>query len=103
MTRYRAELRYFPGDPLEDIKNSDLKTLEKEYGVNLSCAKTENREMKDGLLRLPSEKFSVWAATQGDLACSRKCRDRGNRYAPYRRGTDRSGVPGSTRRGIQNK
>jgi hypothetical protein len=50
MTRYLAELRYYPGDPLEDIKNSDLKTLEKEYGVVISCAKTENREMKDGLL-----------------------------------------------------
>ncbi len=50
MTRYRAELRYFPGDPLEDIKDSDLKRLEKEYRVNISCSKIENREMKDGLL-----------------------------------------------------
>jgi hypothetical protein len=50
MTRYFVHLRYYPGDPLEDIKMDDLKTLEKEYGVNISWAKKENREMKDGLL-----------------------------------------------------
>ncbi len=50
MARYRVELRYFPGDSLEDFKASDLKSLEREYGVNISWAKAENREMKDGLL-----------------------------------------------------
>jgi hypothetical protein len=50
MTRYFVYLRYYPGDPLEDIKMEDLKTLEKEYGVNISWAKKESREMKDGLL-----------------------------------------------------
>ncbi len=50
MTRFFVHLRYYPGDPLEDIKMDDLKTLEKEYEVNISWAKQENREMKDGLL-----------------------------------------------------
>jgi len=50
MSRYLAELRYYPGDPLEEIRISDLKTLGKEYGVNISWTKTENREMKGGLL-----------------------------------------------------
>lgn len=50
MTKYFVELRYYPGDSLEDIKIEDLKTLEKEYEVNISWAKKENREMKDGLL-----------------------------------------------------
>ena len=50
MSKYFVELRYYPGDPLEDIKIDDLEILEKEYGVKISRAKKENREMKDGLL-----------------------------------------------------
>ena len=50
MTRYLAKLRYFPGDPLEEIREKDLKSVERELGVNISYEKIENREMKDGLL-----------------------------------------------------
>jgi len=37
MARYLAELRYYPGDPLEEIKIDDLKALEKKCGVNISA------------------------------------------------------------------
>ena len=50
MTRYFAKLRYYPGDPLEEIREKDLKSFEREYGVKISYEKIENREMKDGLL-----------------------------------------------------
>lgn len=50
MTRYLAKLRYFPGDPFEEIREKDLKNVEREYGVNISYEKIENREMKNGLL-----------------------------------------------------
>ena len=50
MSKYLAKLRYYPGDPLEEIRERDLKGFEKEYGVNISYEKIENREMKDGLL-----------------------------------------------------
>ena len=50
MTKYFAKLRYYPGDPLEEIREEDLKSFEREYGVKISYAKIENREMKDGLL-----------------------------------------------------
>jgi hypothetical protein len=50
MTRYLAKLRYYPGDPLEEIREKDLKRFEREYGVNISYEKSENREMKNGLL-----------------------------------------------------
>ncbi len=50
MNRYVVKLRYYPGDPLEDIKEKDLKDLEGEYQVNISYEKIENRVMKDGLL-----------------------------------------------------
>ena len=50
MTEYLVKLRYYPGDPWEEIKVSDLKVMEKEYGVKISYEKIEKREMKDGLL-----------------------------------------------------
>ena len=50
MTIYFAKLRYYPGDPLEEIRESDLKSFEKEYRVKISYEKIENRETKDGLL-----------------------------------------------------
>jgi len=50
MNKYVVKLRYYPGDPLEDIREKDLKELESEYGVNISYEKIENRAMKDGLL-----------------------------------------------------
>ena len=50
MTRYLAKLRYYPGDPLEEIRERDLKGFAREYGVNISYERVENREMKDGLL-----------------------------------------------------
>jgi hypothetical protein len=50
MSEYLVHLRYYPGDPLEEIREADLKDLAQRYGVEISCAKIENREMKDGLL-----------------------------------------------------
>jgi hypothetical protein len=50
MSKYLAKLRYYPGDPLEEIRETDLKSFERKYGVNISYEKIENREMKDGLL-----------------------------------------------------
>jgi len=50
MTQYLVKLRYYPGDALEKIKERDLKSLAQKYGVQISYEKTENRQMKDGLL-----------------------------------------------------
>jgi len=50
MIRYLAKLRYYPGDPLEEIREGDLKGFERQYGVKISYEKVENREMKEGLL-----------------------------------------------------
>ncbi|KPK90126.1 MAG: hypothetical protein AMJ94_10200 [Deltaproteobacteria bacterium SM23_61] len=50
MSKYFVELRYYPGDPLEEIKIDDLKILEKAHRVKISWEKRENREMKEGLL-----------------------------------------------------
>ncbi len=50
MNQYVVKLRYYPGDPLEDIREKDLKELETKYEVNISYEKIENRIMKDGFL-----------------------------------------------------
>ncbi len=50
MKPYVVKLRYFPGDPLEEIKEPDLKTFEKDYNVAMAYEKIENRVLKDGLL-----------------------------------------------------
>jgi len=50
MTKFFVKLRYYPGDPLEEIKEEDLKTFERAYGVNISYEKIDSREMKEGLL-----------------------------------------------------
>jgi hypothetical protein len=50
MTEYLVKLRYYPGDALEEIKERDLKSLTRKYGVQISYEKIENRQMKGGLL-----------------------------------------------------
>ena len=50
MANYFVKLRYYPGDPLEEMKEEDLEGLEKDHGVTISYEKIESREMKDGLL-----------------------------------------------------
>ena len=50
MTQYSVKLRYYPGDPSEEIREKDLQSLESEYRVKISYEKIENREMKEGLL-----------------------------------------------------
>jgi hypothetical protein len=50
MNEYYVKLRYFPGDPLEEIKTEDLKSFEKKHKVEISYEKIENRIMQNGLL-----------------------------------------------------
>ncbi len=50
MARYLVKLRYYPGDPLEEIREKDLNGFEREYGVKISYEKIEKREMRGGLL-----------------------------------------------------
>jgi hypothetical protein len=50
MTEYIVKLRYYQGDPLEEIKEKDLKQVARGCGVMISYEKIENRQMKDGLL-----------------------------------------------------
>ena len=50
MTEYVVRLRYYQGDPLEEIREGDLEGVARECGVRISYQKIDNRQMKDGLL-----------------------------------------------------
>ena len=50
MAEYIVRLRYYQGDPLEEIKEKDLKDVARECDVMISYEKIENRQMRDGLL-----------------------------------------------------
>jgi hypothetical protein len=50
MTEYIVRLRYYQGDPLEEIREQDLAEVARECGVVVSYEKIENRQMRDGLL-----------------------------------------------------
>ena len=50
MKKYYVKLRYYVGDPLEEIQEEDLKSVAQEYDLDISYDKIEKREMKDGML-----------------------------------------------------
>lgn len=50
MTNYIVQLRYYVGDPLEEIKEKDLQDIAQRCGVTISYEKIENRQLQDGLL-----------------------------------------------------
>ena len=64
MSEYYVKLRYFPGDPLEQIREEDLKSLEKNHKVKISYEKIEKREMKNGMLMEDTMKGHIEDITQ---------------------------------------
>src|SRR5271157_3757388 len=50
MEEYMAKLRYYPTDPLVEIKNKHLKGIETKYGVTIDYEKIENRVLQNGLM-----------------------------------------------------
>ncbi len=50
MEPYFVKLRYFPEDPLEEITPEDLERMGRNYQVQISYEKIENRVQRDGYL-----------------------------------------------------
>jgi hypothetical protein len=50
MTEYLVKLRYYPTDPLVEIKREDLNDIETKYRVEIDYEKIENRVLQNGLL-----------------------------------------------------
>ncbi len=50
METYHVKLRYYPGDPLEEIREADLKAIASKNKAKIELEEIDNREPKDGLL-----------------------------------------------------
>jgi hypothetical protein len=51
MGEYIARLRYYPGDPLEEIRQEDLDRIAEACGVKARLERIEKRVLSDGVLR----------------------------------------------------
>ena len=51
MGKYTVHLRYYPGDPLEEILLEDLNKIGATYGVAITFQRIDNRSRRDGKLR----------------------------------------------------
>lgn len=51
MGKYIVHLRYYPGDPLEEIHQEDLDKIGATYGVLITFQRIDNRTLIDGKLR----------------------------------------------------
>ena len=51
MGTYTALLRYYAGDPLEEIRQEDLDALAAAHGVVARLDRIDNRTLIDGMLR----------------------------------------------------
>ena len=51
MAEYTARLRYYPGDPLEEIRQQDLDRIAEACGVKASLEKIERRTLNDGRMQ----------------------------------------------------
>jgi predicted AlkP superfamily phosphohydrolase/phosphomutase len=70
MAKYYVKLRYYVGDPLEEIREKDLKTFEQEYGLDISYDHIEKREMKDGILQEDTMNSHIEDITQEVITVS---------------------------------
>ncbi len=51
MGDYTARLRYYPGDPLEEIRRQDLESIAEACGVKASFERIENRVLTGGRMQ----------------------------------------------------
>jgi len=70
MKKYYVKLRYYVGDPLEEIQEGYLKSVAQDYGLDISYDKIENREMKDGMLQEDTMNSRIEDITQEVITVS---------------------------------
>ena len=51
MGEFTAHLRYYPGDPLEEIRQEYLDRIAADSGVKASLERIEKRVLQDGLMQ----------------------------------------------------
>ena len=64
MGKYTVHLRYFTGDPLEEIRQGDLDTIGRACGVEISFERIDNRTLSDGMLREETLEKAIEEITQ---------------------------------------
>jgi hypothetical protein len=75
MARYSVHLRYYPGDPLEEIKHTDLDAIGQTHGVEVSFHRIDNRTLIDGALKEETLGKAIEEITQDVITVS--CEDEG--------------------------
>ena len=65
MGEYTARLRYYAGDPLEEIRQEDLDRIAEARGVKASFERIENRVLRDGLMQEETLDKTIEEMTQG--------------------------------------
>jgi hypothetical protein len=70
VNKYHVHLRYYVGDPLEEIKAQDLDGLAGGAGVTISHEQIDNRTMSDGLLREETLGRAIEEITQDVITVS---------------------------------
>ncbi len=70
METYTVYLRYYPGDPLVDIRAEDLDEMGKAFSVKISFKRIENRVLSDGMLREETMDKPIEEITQDVITVS---------------------------------
>jgi hypothetical protein len=89
MAKYTVHLRYYPGDPLEEIRQKDLDRIGRDYGVEVSFERIDNRTLSDGMLREETLEKAIEEITQDVITVSSEDEERFRKaitamYAKYR-------------------
>jgi hypothetical protein len=64
MSPYTVHLRYYVGDPLEEIREEALNHIAEACGVNASFQRIDNRTLEDGMLREETLDKTLYEITQ---------------------------------------
>jgi len=64
MGRHTVHLRYYSGDPLEEIRREDLDRIAAAYGVEVSFERIDNRTLSEGMMREETLEKAIEEITQ---------------------------------------
>jgi len=70
MGKYTVHLRYYTGDPLEEIGQEDLDRIGRAHGVEVSFERIDNRTLSDGMLREETLDKAIEEITQDVITVS---------------------------------
>lgn len=106
MGEYTARLRYYPGDPLEEIRQEDLDRIAGDCGVKATFERIEKRVLKDGLMQEETLDEAIEEMTQDVITVESDDEAKFRRaivavYEKYRSPRTPYGFWGSTRGGAR--